>query len=70
MILSRGLKLFDADWMNIQAGQKWAKENKSKSIEIAEICSNFARQWAILNLRLHPLKNIEWLEAALFSPSR
>ena len=62
---SSGLELFDADWMNIQTGQEWAKINSAKSAEIAEICSNFAMTGTILNLRLHPLRNIEWLEAAL-----
>ena len=63
--LSNGLILFDTDWMNIQAGQKWAEINVSRSLEIAEICSNFAWTGDILGLRLHPLMNIEWLEAAL-----
>jgi hypothetical protein len=40
--LSDGLILFDTDWMNIQIGQKWAKINAGRSLEIAEICSNFA----------------------------
>jgi len=62
---SRGLALFDADWKNIQAGQKWAETSAAKSFEIAEICSNFAMTGTILNLRLHPLRNIEWLDAAL-----
>ena len=63
--LSNGLILFDTDWVNIQAGQKWANVNAAKSLEIAEICNNFAGAGSILNLRLHPLGNIEWLEAAL-----
>lgn len=62
-----GLKLFDINWMNIQAAQKWASANKSMSNEIAEICSNLTQAGDILNLRLHPLKNIEWLDAALAS---
>jgi len=63
--LSNGLIQFDTDWMNIQNGQKWAKINTAKSLEIAEICSNFAWTGSILSLRLLPLRNIEWLEAAL-----
>jgi tetratricopeptide (TPR) repeat protein len=62
-----GLKLFDINWMNIRAAQKWASANKSMSNEIAEICSNLTQAGDILNLRLHPLKNIEWLDAALAS---
>ena len=63
--LSNGLIQFDTDWANIQKGQEWARINAAKSQEIAEICSNFAWTGTILNLRLHPLRNIEWLEAAL-----
>jgi tetratricopeptide (TPR) repeat protein len=62
---SNGLILFDTDWVNIQAGQEWARINAAKSLEIAEICSNFAWTGTILDLRLHPLRIIEWLEAAL-----
>ncbi|MCK9441680.1 MAG: tetratricopeptide repeat protein [Methanothrix sp.] len=63
--ISRSLEQFDANWMNIRAGQKWAKVNMAISLEIAEICSNFARNNVILRLRMHPRENIEWLEAAL-----
>jgi len=63
--LSVGLIQFDNDWTNIQIGQKWAKANTAKSNEVAEICSNFARNNIILRLRLHPRENIKWQEAAL-----
>jgi len=63
--LEMGLVLFDMNWMSIKAGQKWASENKLRSNEIAEICSNFAWTGPILNLRLHPLTCIEWLNEAL-----
>jgi tetratricopeptide (TPR) repeat protein len=63
--LSKGLIQFDTDWVNIQKGQEWAKINAFKSPEIAEICSNFALTGTILGLRLPPLRNIGWLEAAL-----
>ncbi len=65
--LSIGLNLFDIDWINIQAGQKWASINKYRNNEIAEICSKFAETGSILDLRLLPLENIKWLEAALAS---
>jgi tetratricopeptide (TPR) repeat protein len=65
--LSTGLDRFDTDWTNIQIGQEWAKINMTKSLEIAEICSNFAWAGNILNLRLDPLKNIRWQEAALIA---
>ena len=63
--LSIGLVQFDTDWANIQKGQEWAKINAGRSLEIAEICSNFAETGSILGLRLHPLMNIEWSKAAL-----
>jgi tetratricopeptide (TPR) repeat protein len=65
--LEMGLMLFDSNLMNINAGQKWASENKFKSNEIAEICSNFAWAGPILNLRLHLLTYIEWLNEALIA---
>jgi len=63
--LAMGLMLFDIDWINIEAGQKWASENKFKCTEIAEMCNDFAWMGNILNLRLHPFKYIEWLNEAL-----
>ncbi len=65
--LSIGLRLFDINWIGIQAGQKWASENKSMNNEIAKICSNFSEAGSILGLRLYPLENSNWLEAALAS---
>ncbi len=63
--LAMGLKLFDVNWINIKSGQMWASENKSRSDEMEEICSNFAWAGSILILRLHPLINIKRLEAVL-----
>lgn len=63
--LEIGLMLFDSNLMSINAGQKWASESKFKSSQIAEICSNFAWTDPILNLRLHMLTYIEWLNEAL-----
>ena len=60
-----GLKLFDLEWPNISAGQNRARILSSVSPECSEICSNYAGQGSILNLRLHPRENIQWLEAAL-----
>ena len=63
--LSYGLKLFDLEWLNIQAGQAWAKSQSAVNSECSEICNNFAWEGSILNLRLHPQENIRWIEAAL-----
>jgi len=61
----KGLDLFDSDWINIQIGQSWIEANAAKSPENAKICSNFAKAWEILDLRLHPSKYIKWLNSAL-----
>jgi len=58
-----GLDLFDAELANIQAGQAWASVNESNAI--AEVRSDYAGQWHILNLRLHPRLYIGWMQSAL-----
>jgi tetratricopeptide (TPR) repeat protein len=63
--LTLGLKLFDSEWSNIQAGQAWASSQSTVNPECSEICSNYAWQGNILDLRLHPVENVRWLEAAL-----
>jgi tetratricopeptide (TPR) repeat protein len=63
--LVSGLKLFDLEWQNISAGQSWARIHSSASQECSEICSNYALQGSILDLRLHQRENIQWREAAL-----
>lgn len=67
--LAEGLELFDKDWNNIQAGQKWAFINIGKSFEITQICSDYAGAGGILflGLQLHPHIHIEWLNAALLA---
>lgn len=61
------LKLVDAEWTNILAGQKWSAENLEKYSEISEICLDYSQiNWNI-NLRLHPQIYIEWLNASLIA---
>ncbi len=60
-----GLKLFDLEWPNIRAGQAWANSQSTENSECSEICSSYAWQGSILNLRLHPVESVRWLEAAL-----
>lgn len=60
-----GLYLFDSEWSNIKIAQSWAQANSASSPYIAEICSNFAWTWSMLDLRLHPQNYINWIEAAL-----
>lgn len=62
----RGLELFDREWENIQAGQKWAAENISKSKEIADIVTKYPSAGVYcLDLRLNPRKRIIWLDSSL-----
>ncbi len=68
--MKKGLQLFDLEWLNIQGGQSWTKENADMDSEAAGICSNFARTGSILELRLHPQENVKWLLAALSAARR
>jgi tetratricopeptide (TPR) repeat protein len=58
-----GLALFDLDWINIQAGQKWAADHFQQT-KVARFCNTYATS-EILMLRLHQRELIQWLEAAL-----
>ncbi len=61
----RGLALFDLEWPNIQAGHAWAVANARTDTNAIRLCNNYADNWYILDLRLHPREYIRWLEAAL-----
>ncbi|MEK9161778.1 MAG: tetratricopeptide repeat protein [Chloroflexota bacterium] len=61
----RSLDLFDAELANIQGGQAWASVKVNESDRIAEVCSEYAGQWNVLNLRLHPRLYISWMQSAL-----
>jgi tetratricopeptide (TPR) repeat protein len=64
--LKRGLALFDLEWKNIQAGQKWAQVYADKDDVAALLCSNYPIAGAyLLDLRQLPREHIHWLEAAL-----
>ena len=67
----RGLKLFDMEWENIQAGQEWAEEFSQKDSEADKLCLSFAEAATpLLVLRHPPNLCIRWLEAALQSAKR
>lgn len=64
--VKRALALFDVNWGNIQAGQRWASEHSKEDREAAKLCSSFPNAGAgCLSLRQHPLDRIRWGEAAL-----
>jgi len=69
-----GLKCFDREWTNIKVGQSWAKNLILVSSKLSKSDLKSARQLAnsyagdgvtVLNLRLHPRENIDWLETGL-----
>jgi tetratricopeptide (TPR) repeat protein len=63
--IAQGLSLFDRDWINIQAGQQWVAVNAQDDAAAARLVNNYANNWYVLNIRLHPRENIRWLETAL-----
>ncbi len=66
--LSRGLALFDLEWINIQTGQAWAAEFALMIDGAARLCNAYTGAGIYcLNLRLHPREWINWLEESLAS---
>ncbi|HEX6903779.1 MAG TPA: tetratricopeptide repeat protein [Thermoanaerobaculia bacterium] len=66
-----GLRLFDAERGNIQAGQAWATEHSAGSQEAADLCSRYPDLGTfILYTRLNPREQIQWREAALEAARR
>jgi hypothetical protein len=64
--INRGLALFDAERMNIEAGQAWASENAEDNNEAASLCISYAdNSNHVLDLRQRPSEWIRWLEAML-----
>ncbi len=67
----RGLRLFDMEWENIQAGQAWAEEFSQKDSEADKLCLSFTEAGLpILVVRHPPTLCIRWFEAALESAKR
>jgi tetratricopeptide (TPR) repeat protein len=61
-----GLRLFDVELVNIQAGQAWAAARASEAREAAELAAGYPGAGIYcLHLRLGPREQIRWLEAAL-----
>ena len=60
-----GLRKFDMERMNIEAGWAWAKNNLAGNNAAASLC-NASPNWPyLLELRMHPRERISWLETAL-----
>ncbi len=64
--LGRGLRLFDAEWGNIQAGFAWASGRAQEDETAARICDDYPDAGTyLLDLRQHPREQIRWREFAL-----
>ena len=62
----QGLALFDRERGNVEAGFTWARSQIAADETLARLCSEYLGGGAfILDLRLHPLEQISWLEAGL-----
>jgi tetratricopeptide (TPR) repeat protein len=69
--IKRGLNLFDLEWKNIQAGQKWAGAHADKNNAAAQLFNNYIDAGAyLLSLHQHPRERIYWLEVALVASRR
>jgi tetratricopeptide (TPR) repeat protein len=61
-----GLKLFDREWPNIQAGQAWVARHADDDNEAAQLCSSYPDAGLfVLELRQHPRDRIKSRETAL-----
>jgi tetratricopeptide (TPR) repeat protein len=64
--LVEGLRTFDLEWPNIQAGQAWAAAHSRDGEPGAALCADYPGAGIYcLNLRLHSREQIRWREAAL-----
>src|SRR5215510_8385358 len=69
--LTRGLKLFDDDWSNIQRAQAWTAAHTLEDDEAAKLCSNYPYIGEMLvYLRLQPRDRVKWGEDALTAARR
>ncbi len=66
---AHGMALFDLERLNIQGAQSWAAENAANDGIAARLCEKFALV-EIVKLRLHPLEQAKWIEAALLVAQR
>ena len=60
-----GLKRFDLERMNIEAGLVWTKKNLSENDSAASLCNHYLSGPHLLELRMLPQERILWLETAL-----
>jgi tetratricopeptide (TPR) repeat protein len=61
----QGMKLFDAEWANIQAAQEWAKNHIAEDAVAAAVSDSYSYTGAsLLAVRRLPQERIGWHEAA------
>jgi tetratricopeptide (TPR) repeat protein len=64
--LREGLALFDTEWPNIRAGQRWAAAHAESSAEAANLCISYPiRGRRLLELRRPPRERTAWIEDGL-----
>lgn len=67
----QGLRMSDAEWGNIQAGQAWAASKFQEEEEAANLCSQYPDAGAYyLEIRQSPRERIRWREVALEAARR
>ena len=60
-----GLRLFDRERVQIEAGQSWAAEHAGSDDDAAVLVQDYPlRAGSVLDLRQHPRDSIGWLEAS------
>ncbi|HVT19012.1 MAG TPA: tetratricopeptide repeat protein [Thermoanaerobaculia bacterium] len=66
-----GLRLFDAEWGNLQAGQAWAAAQPPEDAAATALCDDYPDAGAYcLRLRLSEREQIHWRELALAAARR
>ncbi|MBT3510357.1 MAG: tetratricopeptide repeat protein [Nitrospina sp.] len=64
--LESALNLFDLDWYNIEAGQKWSSQKSTEDAKIAKLCGDFCKEARVLMPMRHTTEEcIQWNESAL-----
>jgi len=65
------LQSFDAEWLNIQAGQAWVSDHYEQDEKTSDLCSLYAEYGSyLLTLRQNPEQRIQWLKVALQAAQR
>lgn len=64
--LTLGLRLFDSNFANIEAGQSWSQKYQDKDTERIRLCVSYPISGArIFELRQSPSDRIRWVESGL-----